>query len=87
MADDLKRAVVWKNLLLNGVDYCALWHTPEGWLLKGRVVGILEDYRPVLANYEVHCDEKWHTHRVQVEHNRKGRKEPEPNGGEPGSVG
>jgi hypothetical protein len=67
MADDLKRAVVWKNLLLNGVDYCALWHTPEGWLLKGSVVGILEDRRPMLANYEIHCDQKWHTHRVQVE--------------------
>lgn len=44
MADDLKRAVVWKNLLLNGMDYCALWHTTEGWLLKGSVVGILEDH-------------------------------------------
>jgi len=67
MRDDLKRAVVWKNLLLNGTDYCALWHTTEGWLLKGTVVGILEHSRPVLAIYEVHCDEKWHTHRVQVE--------------------
>jgi len=67
MSDDLKRAVVWKNLLLNGADYCALWHTAEGWLLKGSLVGILEDHRPVLANYEVHCDEKWNTHRVHVE--------------------
>jgi hypothetical protein len=67
MADEAKRVVVWRNQLLNGTDYCALWHTPEGWLLKGTVVGVLEDYRPVLATYEVHCDEKWHTHRVQVE--------------------
>ena len=67
MRDDLKRAVVWKNLLLNGTDYCALWHTTEGWLLKGTVVGILEHSRPVLATYEVHCDEKWHTHMVLVE--------------------
>jgi uncharacterized protein len=67
MADDLKRVVVWKNLLLNGTDYCALWHTAEGWLLKGTVVGILQDRRPVLANYEIHCDENWLTHRVQVE--------------------
>jgi hypothetical protein len=67
MADDLKRVVVWKNLLLNGADYCALWHNAEGWLLKGTVVGVFEDHRPVLASYEVHCDEKWHTHRVQVE--------------------
>ena len=67
MPDDLKRVVVWRNLLLNGTDYCALWHNAEGWLLKGTVVGVFEDHRPVLASYEVHCDEKWHTHRVQVQ--------------------
>jgi hypothetical protein len=67
MADDLKRVVVWRNLLLNGTDYCALWHTTEGWLVKGTVVGVLKDQRPMLANYEVYCDENWLTHRVQVE--------------------
>jgi hypothetical protein len=67
MADDFKRAVVWKNLLLDGRDYCSLWHTAEGWLLKGTVVGVLKDQRPMLANYEIHCDENWLTHRVQVE--------------------
>ena len=67
VADELKRAAVWKNLTLNGTDYCALWQTAEGWALKGTVVGVLEDRRPVLATYEVHCDEEWHTHRVQVE--------------------
>jgi uncharacterized protein len=67
VADDLKRAVVGKNLLLDGRDYCGLWHTAEGWLLKGTVVGVLKDQRPVLANYEVYCDENWLTHRVQVE--------------------
>lgn len=59
--------VVWKNLLLDGKDYCALWHTAEGWLLKGTVVGVLKDRRPMLANYEVYCDENWFTHRVLVE--------------------
>jgi uncharacterized protein len=58
--------LLWKNLLINGTDYCALWHTAEGWLLKGTVVGVLED-RPTLANYEVHCDENWRTQRVHVE--------------------
>jgi hypothetical protein len=67
MADDLKRVVVWKNLLMNGTDYCALWHTAEGWLLKGTVVGVLENQRPMLATYEIHCDDNWLTHRVQVE--------------------
>src|SRR5215468_3385505 len=50
-----------------GMDHCALLHTTEGWLLKGTVVGVLEDHRPLLATYEVHCDGKWRTHRVQVE--------------------
>ena len=67
MTDVLKRVVVWKNLLLDGSDYCALWHTTEGWLLKGTVVGVLKDQRPILANYEISCDENWLTHRVQVE--------------------
>ena len=67
MADDLKRVVVWKNLLINGTDYCGLWHTAEGWLVKGTVVGVLKDQRPMLANYEIHCDDNWLTHRVQVE--------------------
>jgi uncharacterized protein len=67
MADDLKRAVVWKSLLIDVRDYCGLWHTTEGWLLKGTVVGVLKDQRPMLASYEIHCDENWITHRVQVE--------------------
>ena len=67
MLDDLKRVVVWKNLLINGTDYCALWHTAEGWLLKGTVVGVLRNQRPMLANYEIYCDDNWLTNRVKVE--------------------
>ena len=67
MADDLMRVVAWKNLLINGTDYCALWHTAEGWLLKGTVVGVLKDRGPTLVNYAIQCDDNWLTHRVQVE--------------------
>jgi len=67
VADELKRAVVWKNLLLDGRDYCGLWHTAEGWLLRGTVVGVLKDHRPMQASYEIYSDENWLTHRVQVE--------------------
>jgi Putative glycolipid-binding len=67
MADDLKRAVVWKNLLIDGRDYCGLWRTAQGWMLKGMVIGVLKDQRSMLASYEIHCDENWLTHRVQVE--------------------
>jgi uncharacterized protein len=68
MGDDLERVVAWKSLLINGTDYCALWHTAEGWLLKGTVVGVLKDQRPMVADYEIHCDDNWLTRRVQVEH-------------------
>lgn len=67
MSDELMHAVVWKNLLLDGRDYCSLWRTAEGWMLKGTVVGALKDQRPVLANYEIHCDQNWLTHRVQID--------------------
>ena len=67
MADEPERIVVWKNLLLDGRDYCALLHTAEGWLLKGTVIGVVKNQRPMLANYEIYCDENWLTHRVQVE--------------------
>ena len=67
MANDLKRVVVWKNLLIDGRDYCGLRHTAEGWLLKGTVVGVLKDQRPLLASYEISCDENWLTHRVEIE--------------------
>ena len=67
MADDLKRAVLWKNLSIDGADYCGLWQTAEGWLLKGTVVGALKDKRPMLVNYAIYCDENWFTHLVQVE--------------------
>ena len=66
MADELKCVVAWKNLLINGADYCALWSTGEGWLLKGTVVGVLKERGPILANYAVHCDANWFTHRVEV---------------------
>jgi len=67
MGDDLVRVVIWKNLLLNGTDYCALWRNAEGWLLKGTVIGVMKELGPMLANYEVHCDVNWLTHRVNVE--------------------
>jgi uncharacterized protein len=67
MPDDLRRTVAWKSLLNNGTEYCALWHTAEGWLLKGTVVQVLKDQRPMLVSYQIHCDENWLTHRVEIE--------------------
>jgi hypothetical protein len=67
MPDDLQRIVVWKNLPLNGVEHCALWHTSEGWRLAGTVIGVLEDRRPILATFDIRCDQAWHTRAVHVE--------------------
>jgi uncharacterized protein len=67
VADDLKQALVWKNLALDGRDYCGLWHVADGWMIKGNVVGVLKDQGPVQASYEIHADENWLTHRVHVE--------------------
>ncbi len=71
MADELKRTVVWKSLAIDGADYCSLWRTTEGWMLKGTVVGAVKDGRsnsqPLLVSYEIHCDENWLTHRVQLQ--------------------
>ena len=67
MADQLERVVAWRNLPINGTDHCVLWRTAEGWLLKGTVVGALQDQRPMLARYEVCCDHNWLTRRAQVE--------------------
>jgi uncharacterized protein len=61
------RAIVWKNLAINGTEYCALCCTDGGWLLKGNIVGVLEEQRPILASYEVFCDDNWLTRHVQVE--------------------
>jgi uncharacterized protein len=63
---ELRRAVTWKSLLINGTEYCSLWHSIEGWLLKGTVVGALKD-QPMLANYEIYCDERWVTYRAELE--------------------
>ena len=87
MADKLERVVAWKSLLINGTEYCALWQTDDGWLLKGTAVGVLKDQGPILANYEIHCDVNWLTHRVQAgAHNRERREDPQPECGEPWSV-
>jgi len=67
MRDELMRVVAWRNLLINGTEYCALRRTAEGWLLKGTVVGVLKDERPMLAKYAISCDDHWFTHRVELE--------------------
>jgi hypothetical protein len=64
--DTLKRVVFWRNLLASGSEYCALWRTREGWVLRGTALAAFNDHLPLVVTYEVLCDEQWRTRRVVV---------------------
>jgi len=63
----LQRTVLWRNLFMNGSDYCSLWKSSEAWILEGTAIAALDEHRPLIARYEVGCDLEWHTRRVTVE--------------------
>ena len=63
----LHRTVVWRNLFVNGSDYCSLWENSDGWILDGTAIAVLGEDRPLIAKYEVRCDPDWSTSRVTVE--------------------
>src|SRR5215510_4241532 len=65
--ESLSRVVLWRSVDGNSMDHVGLWRTAKGYLLKGVVVGMLEDSQPILAKYEVYCDDHWRTERVEVE--------------------
>jgi uncharacterized protein len=67
MNDSLQRVVTWHNLIARGADYCALWRTRAGWLLKGTAIAVPKESAAMLTRYEVHCDDRWRTHFVEVE--------------------
>jgi uncharacterized protein len=56
--------MVWRNLATHGSDYCSLWQIGRSWLLQGTAIAVLKDGRPMLADYEIECDQLWHTRRV-----------------------
>ena len=60
----LLRSVVWRNLATHGSDYCSLWQIGRSWRLQGTAIAVLNDGRPMLADYEIECDQLWHTRRV-----------------------
>jgi uncharacterized protein len=60
----LLRTVIWRNLAAHGSDHCSLLQTAQGWLLQGTAIAVLRDGRPMLADYEIECDQLWHTRRV-----------------------
>ncbi len=67
MKDSLERVVVWRSLIAEGTDYCALWRTSAGWRLKGTAISAARGSAAMVARYEVHCDEGWRTRRVEIE--------------------
>src|SRR5713226_4328043 len=64
--DTLERAVIWRNLVVSGSDYCEVLRIAEGWVLKGTAIAALDVRRPMRPKYEVYCDHQWRTHRVEV---------------------
>lgn len=63
----LQRTVLWRNLFMNGSEYCSLWKNSEAWILAGTAIVALDEHGPLIAKYEVRCDLEWHTRRVTVE--------------------
>ncbi len=63
--DRLVRSLLWRSLWFDGREYCELLRGRDGWLLQGTAVAIM-DRLPMLATYEIHCDEHWQTHRVHT---------------------
>lgn len=61
------RTVVWRGLAQQGIDYCSLRRTGEGWLLEGTAITLLQDGRAMRAEYKIGCDRGWRTRRVSVE--------------------
>src|SRR6202795_3702367 len=61
----LLRSMVWRNLVTYGSDYCCLWQIGRSWLLQGTAIAVLKDGRPMLADYEIECDQLWHTRRAR----------------------
>jgi len=63
--DQVRRAVLWRNLEEPGIEYCVLGRDAEHWLLEGTVVLPLAE-RPGRVTYLVRCDDGWATRRVEV---------------------
>ncbi|MGZ3582462.1 MAG: putative glycolipid-binding domain-containing protein [Ktedonobacterales bacterium] len=56
-----ERALIWRRVDTDGLEYCALAHSDAGgWTLGGTVV-VTFGGRPAEASYEVVCDEQWQT--------------------------
>lgn len=64
--EELRRAVVWRNLQFPGSEQFELWRNDAGWVLKGTVIAALDPSRPMLVEYKIECDELWRTMQVDV---------------------
>jgi len=69
----LRRALLWRSLLGQGLEYCSLWRRravgadPQGgWALRGTAIAEF-DGGPAEVRYRVITDDRWQTRRVHVE--------------------
>ena len=68
----LRRALLWRSLLGQGLEYCSLWRRravgadPQGgWALRGTAIAEF-DGGPAEVRYRVITDDRWQTRRVHV---------------------
>jgi hypothetical protein len=62
-----RRALLWRYVRDEGLEYCSLWELPDGggWALRGTAV-VSYGGRPTEVRYRVVCDRAWRTRSVHV---------------------
>ena|SRR6185369_10948928 len=60
-----KTAIVWKSIILNGHEYCRVWHDAEFNYLSGSAV-FSTDHRPTRLDYSIRCDQQWQSLSAEV---------------------
>ena len=58
-------AIVWRNIDLNGHEYCRVYFQNERWYLSGAAV-FVRDNRPAHLEYDIECNSAWQTLSVKV---------------------
>ncbi len=64
--ETLERAIVWRNLLSGGTEYFELRRKGDCYILRGKVVSVLEPAQPLFVSYEIVCDNEWHTREARI---------------------
>jgi hypothetical protein len=58
--------ILWRGLFFPGYESCRLFSAGSEWQLEGSAV-FSHEQRPCRLNYQIVCDEAWHTRSARVE--------------------